>query len=448
LSPSASPGPSQSPSATGSNALSVSLVGAVDDSSYPDISLVLSIVDAANGRPLQALSPSNIALDPAAANLNATPSIVPLPAAYVLVLDTSGSMKDQTPDKHMTYMARATGLAKAFLAALGPEDRVNLITFSGTATSTGWRANGDGSLTDRIAAIKKPSGTTHLSAALVAAAAAASPAPAGIARRAVVLITDASSADKDPNLTPDQMRSKLGPPTFIVGLAPSDPGSPEDANLQNVAAVTGGSYLHADSATEPAVLFKPVLDSAHSTWMVRFRTDSTPDGKSHGETLNVAGAEGQTGSVAFSYRARGLSSVSSIAVDGLKDGDEVTADRTVRVSVVGTRSWAHTELDLYFDCDPAKCNPTLSASDGILTWPLAVAPLRQGSHRLVARLTVTDDKGSRFGPDEFSLSFVRSGTTWNIAAVALTGGIALVLIGAVFVASRRRGMRGGGRGAQ
>jgi hypothetical protein len=351
----------------------------------------------------------------------------------VLVVDTSGSMVNKTPDGKTTYMERAKSLADAFLAELSPDDQVNLITFSGTAHPSGWRASGDKALTDTIAAIKKPSGTTHMSAALIAASAAASPAPAGTRRRAIVLITDASAADNDAALTPDQMSSKLGPPTFVVGLAASDL-----ANLQNVVAITGGNYQQADSNADPAALFKPVFDSARSSWTVRFKTDATPDGKSHEQTLGIADAEQRTGNVTFSYLAGGLPSVTSIVVDGLKDGAMVSADRTVTFGVGGARSWAHTQLELFVDRDPAKYPPTQTQKDGILTWSLAVAPLPQGRHTIVAQLTVTDDHGNRFGPEEVSLSFTRGGTTWNIAAVVLVGGIALLAIGAVFIASRRR----------
>ena len=437
--PSSIPVTSSEP-ATGPGALSVSLVGAVDDSSYPDVCLVLSVVDAANGRPLTQLNPSNVTADPAVGNLTVSASATSLPTAYVLVVDTSGSMVNKTPDGKTTYMERARSLADAFLAELGPDDQVNLITFSDSAHPSGWRASGDKALTDAISAIKKPSGTTHMSAALIAASAAASPAPEGTRRRAIVLITDASSADNDAALTPDQMSSKLGPPTFVVGLAAS-----AIANLQNVVAITGGSYQQADSNTDATALFKPVFDSARSSWTVQFRTDATPDGKSHEQTLGIADAEQRTGNATFSYLAGGLPSVTNIIVDGLKDGAEVSADRTVTFSVGGARSWAHTQLELFVDRDPAKYGPTQTENDGILTWSLAVAPLSQGRHTVVAQLTVTDDHGNRFGPEEVSLSFTRGGTTWNIAAVVLVGGIALLAIGAVFIASRRRLLLGSRR---
>ena len=436
-----SPTPSASPGVS-PNALSITVVGAVTDSEYPDVGLVVSIVDVANGRPENALNASNVTPDQPAAGLAVSQSSEPLPTAYVLVLDTSGSMADATPDRKSTYMERAKSLAASFLGALGPKDQVDLVTFSSSLTATGWRAAGDKALTDAIAAIKAPKGTTHVSAALIAASGAASQVPAGVLRRAVVLITDASSADKDANLTPEQMRSKLGPPTFIVGVREIAAGSAEAANLQNVAAITGGSFEQDAANADPAEVLKPVFDSASLVWTVHLRTEATPDGKSHAMTLGFVDAQQRAGSVTFSYQAGKLGSVTPISAEGLADGDNVTTDRSVRFSSGGSRTWAHTQFELYVDCEPSGCNPAVTVKDGALTWPLAVGPLRQGAHKLVVRLEVTDDSGASFGPEDLALSFTRSGTTWNIAATSLVGGIALLAIGAVFIASRRRRMPG------
>jgi hypothetical protein len=207
-----------------------------------------------------------------------------------------------------------------------------------------------------------------------------------------------------------------------------------------VVAITGGQVLRADQNPDSTSLYQPVFDSTHSTWTVRFKTDTTPDGKSHQQKLDIVDAQQRAGEVTFSYIAGGLGSVTKIAVDGLHEGDAVTSDRTVVFSVAGTRSWAHTRLDLYLDCDPAKCSPTVTARDGALAWRLAAGPLEQGDHRVIARLTVTDDQGNSFGPEELRIAFTRSGTTWNIAAAILVGGIGLVAIGATFTASRRRGV--------
>jgi len=76
-----------------------------------------------------------------------------------------------------------------------------------------------------------------------------------------------------------------------------------------------------------------------------------------------------------------------------------------------------------------------------------VASVAQGSHSAVVRLTTTDDQGTHFSA-QTTLTFTRSGTSWNFAALVLVGGIALLAIGAFFIASRRRGGSRNRRGAR
>jgi hypothetical protein len=424
------PGASASPSSAA--ALTISVVGAVDDSAYPQVSLTLSVTETATGRPEASLRAGDIAFDPVVSDVTATSSSSALPSAYVLMLDTSGSMENVGPDGKTRRIDTEASLATAFLSGLGANDQVDLVTFASTSTDTGWLRPTDPSLAAVIAGIK-PNGTTHISAALEAGSQMASATPAGIVRRAVVLITDADTADNDAALTPDQMRGKLGAPSYVVTLAASPP-----ANLDNVVAVTGGALLDARSGTDPKSLFSPVLTATHSTWKVGFRTDATPDGKAHQQTLSVNDSSGRAGSVTFSYVAGGLPSLTNISIEGLHDGDTITADRSVKVSVTGSRTWPHTRLDLYLDCDPATCPPTATATDGLLSWQIIAGPMKQGPHTILVRLTVTDAQGNAYGPEDLKLTFNRSGTSWNLAAAFLVGGAALIAIGSVFIASRRR----------
>jgi hypothetical protein len=398
-------------------------------------------VDAVTGRPVSILDPSNIAPDPAATVTSVTAATVSQPAAYVLMLDTSGSMADAAPDGQ-SHMARAKSLAKAFVAGIGPNDLVKLVTFDEVSVQkTGWLKGSDPTLTQAIDAVASEARKTYVSDGLVQAAKLANDRPSGFDRRAVVVITDASPADKDANLSSDAMRKKLGPSTFIVGLLTSSQvGAELTQLLSDVATYTGGSYQSAGANPDGAALFKPVYDSAHGGWKVIFSTDSTPDGNSHQEVLAITDAQQRTGTATVSYRSAGLATVSSIAVSGLKDGDAVTADRTVNISMGGAKSWKDSRIDLFVDCDPSHCTPTQTVSNGPLSWRLTVASLAQGKHSIVMRLTTTDDQGTHYTTEQ-DLAFTRSGTTWNLAAVILIGGIGLLLVGCFFIASQRRGQR-------
>jgi hypothetical protein len=419
--------------------LGVTLLGTVDDSSYPTVTASISIADAVTGRPVTGLDPSNVAPDPIAKIVSVTATTATLPAAYVLDIDTSGSMGEPAS---APPLAKAKSLAKSFAAGVGPDDLVKLVTFDETTVvKTGWLKGNDPTLAAAIDAVKSQARKTFVSDGLVQAAKIADGRPSGYDRRAVVVITDASPADKDANLSSATMRQKLGAPTFVVGLlTPSQVGAELTQLLSDVATYTGGSYQSAGATPDGPTLFAPAYASTQSAWKVAFATDYAPDGNSHQEVLTITDARQRSGTATVTYRSGNLPIISPLSVAGLKAGDVVTADSTVTISVGGSKTWKDARIDLFVDCDPSKCSPTFTSSNNPLTWRLSVASLTQGSHRIVMRLTTTDDQGLHYSSDQ-DLSFTRSGTTWNLAAVILIGGIGLLAIAAAFIASRRRGVK-------
>jgi hypothetical protein len=450
-SPTATPAAS-APSAT-AGALGVTVVGSVDSSAYPSISAILSIVDAATGRPETALDASNVSLSPTAQVTTVKASTGSIPGAYVLAIDTSGSMADTAADGQ-TYMAHARTLAKAFAAGVGPDDLVKLVTFDETTVEkTSWLKRNDPNLGKAVDAVDYEARQTFVSAGLLAATKIANARPAGFDRRAVVVITDASPADNDTNLSSTTMRQALGPSTFVVGLLPpAKVGSTLSQLLSDVATYTGGSYQSADTTKDPATLFGPVWAITKSTWNVTFNTDPAPSGKTLDEKLTIHDAQGAAGTTTVTYQTGGLFGKSQINVAGLANGASVTRDQTVTISTAGYTAWkGGYQVQLFFDCDPqpqaSKCSPILTANTATLTWPITVATMTQGKHHAYVRLAVTYNEVQYFSPTT-TIDFTRSGTTWNIAAVILIGGIAVLLIGAFFIASRRRGAPRNQRRAQ
>jgi hypothetical protein len=227
-------------------------------------------------------------------------------------------------------------------------------------------------------------------------------------------------------------------------------------DLTDVGIDTGGKYQTSDSSkdasTDAATLFQPAWASTKSTWKVAFSADPIPSDKSATEQLTIHGAAGASGSATLTYPSTGLFSKSQINVAGLANGASVTRDQTVTISAAGYTAWkGGYQVQLFYDCDPqpqaAKCIPTKTSNSATLTWPIPVATMPQGSHHVYVRLAVTYNGVQYFSPTT-TLDFTRSGTTWNIAAVILVGGIAVLLIGAFFIASRRRGSRSKQRSAQ
>jgi hypothetical protein len=454
-SPTATPAATAAPSAP---TLTVTTVaGSIDSSAYPSVSVNLSIVDSVTSRPETALDTTNVSLSPAGKVTGVSASTADVAAAYILDIDTSGSMYENP-----ARMVRAKALATAFVAHLGANDYVKLLTFDvGTSVITGWLQGNDPALTAKIKneVVAKP-GVTNLTEGIVQATNLANVnLPAGVQRREIVLITDADSADNDLPTSPADLKLKLqdSPPFFVVGLLPaSKVGSVLSGDLTDVGIDTGGKYQTSDSSkdasTDAATLFQPAWASTKSTWKVAFSADPIPSDKSATEQLTIHGAAGASGSATLTYPSTGLFSKSQINVAGLANGASVTRDQTVTISAAGYTAWkGGYQVQLFYDCDPqpqaAKCIPTKTSNSATLTWPIPVATMPQGSHHVYVRLAVTYNGVQYFSPTT-TLDFTRSGTTWNIAAVILVGGIAVLLIGAFFIASRRRGSRSKQRSAQ
>jgi Mg-chelatase subunit ChlD len=446
-SPSPAPSSSASPSPTTPGLLSVTRVGDVDSNSYPQITATLSIIDGTTGRPESSLDAGAVSA-PKAKVVSVTATTASLPTAYLLLLDTSGSMKDDAADGK-TYMDHAKGLAKSFATGVGPNDIVKLATFDDpkanpktTGEKTPWLAGSSASLTQAIDSINAEAGRTLISTALVWAAGVANARPAGYDRRAIVLITDASPADKDANLSSAAMRQQLGPATFMIGMrSQAQVGSDLTKLLSDVATYTGGSYQSASDNANPTTLFAPVKASTSSAWRIVFSTDAFPDSSTHQQSLTITDAQQRSGAAVIPYQSGPLSSVTTLSVTGLRKDERITADRSITASITGSRNWQSANIDLYLDCVPTTCSaPTQSARQSPLVWTLPAASLSQGAHRIWIRLTTSDGSAGPF-TSEVEIDFTRTGTTWNFATVFLVGGIGLLLIGAFFIASRRRAHR-------
>lgn len=458
----ASPAAAASPNPT-TGSLGVTVVdNSVDSSAYPTVTANLSIFDKATGRPETALDPGNVSLDPSGKIATFDSFTADNPAAYVLDIDTSGSMLDAGS------MVRAKALAKAFVAHLGDNDYVRLLTFDVTTkASPNWLKGNDPSLARAIdkVDITKVKGKTQKTKLMEGIAQAGYWAntglPKGVERREVVMITDASPEDNDLPGKPKDLNDALksSPPTFVVGLlAPAKVGATLSGDLSLVGTDTGGLYKTADSAdaaTQAPTLFKEAWENTKSTWKVTFSTDPVPADSQVNEGLAIHDAQGATGTATVSYNSAGLFTKTQINAD-LANGATVTRDQTVNISAGGYTTWTGGyQIELFLDCDPqpqaAHCSrlesPEVSGGQsGSLAWSLSVASMAQGSHHAYARLAVTYNGKQYFYTKQ--RDFTRSGTTWNVAAIILTFGIAVPLVAAFFIASRRRGARPNRRKAQ
>jgi hypothetical protein len=456
--PAAAADPSAAPSAgaqTQCGTLCVSTIGAVDDTSaYPNVTVNLSVAEKATGRPAVAgtvFAQSQVKVS------TPSPSTGSIPAAYSILIDTSGSMSDKAADGR-TYMQHAVSLATAFVNLLSAEDMVTVVLFDTTVRETTWYGGRDPKLLTLISQLQPTKdGRSYIGLGMERAAALVQVYP-GFNRKAVLVITDADQSWNDPFLKTGDLTKNTFPPTFIVGLRPAaSVGTDLSASFTTVAAFSGGKYVAAETAPDDASLVTPVRSSTQSTWAVTLSPDPAPVG-SHDDVLTVTDAAGQTGTVAIRYQSAGLFKNSSIDVkndDGsvFNNGATLTADQAVTISVGGYSAWkGGYHFELYVGCglvdndvqrnevNLTGCpKPMVGVDKTALPWSMPVSLMNQGTNYAVVRLVTS------YGNQDYDVTatihFVRSGTTWNVAVVILVGGMAILLVGAFFIASRGRGQK-------
>ena len=197
--------------------LVLKLANRADSSRYPDISVSLSAVDAL-GRPLDVLTAADVVAtdDIGAVEVRDVGPRVDAATrvAWVILVDTSGSMTDRRGDGS-TYIDGARGFVNQVLGQLGDGDVARLVVFNeGTTSLTNWRPKTDGMLKNAANTIQASAKRTFLSSALADASTMAANPPSGYDRRAIVLVTDMDSRDRDDSLSLDAIRSTLGAPIY------------------------------------------------------------------------------------------------------------------------------------------------------------------------------------------------------------------------------------------
>jgi len=162
----------------------------------PSVTASLSIVDGITGRPETALDPSNVSPSPTAKVTAVSPSTASLPAAYVVLIDTSGSMGYKAADGR-TYMAtpRAWPRRRGGRRPRRPGEAGYVRRNHGVKTG-GSRATTRTSARRSIRFSSKPG--RHTSPTDSCSRWIANGRPSGYDRRAVVVITDASPPTRTP----------------------------------------------------------------------------------------------------------------------------------------------------------------------------------------------------------------------------------------------------------
>ncbi len=166
--------------------------------------------------------------------------VVPVPAAMVFCVDTSGSMN--AGDIFPSRARAAANAIRAFVSAMPPGTRAGLVSFAGEGQAIVPLTTERAALIAGLARIPAPNGQTAIGDGLLAAAALLPDA----AMRRVVLITDGANnhgADpRDAARTLEAWHIRLD--AIVIGDAPFS------QRLRSFALRTGGVFSRAGSAAE------------------------------------------------------------------------------------------------------------------------------------------------------------------------------------------------------
>jgi tight adherence protein B len=265
-----------------SRAVAGVVVQTVDTSSYPEVRVTVTAPAGSpqprlteNGTPVAGLHAVNLANG----------------KNIVLAVDRSQSMRG-------AKLADATAAARAFVAAKGAGDSVEVIAFGRNAAPltrfSASAADADAALTGLSADGR--SGTALWDAVVEAAGDLRRQAAPG---RVIVVVTDGSDVSSTASLAQAVTAAHAArAAVYAVGIAGRDfsPGP-----LRALASATGGAYLEASSSKQLAGVYASLSRRLEQTWEVRYVTASRPGDR----IAVVASDEGAKGAQTVELPATG-----------------------------------------------------------------------------------------------------------------------------------------------
>jgi len=198
----------------------------------------------------------------------------------ILLIDVSGSMEGKR-------LSDAKAAASAFVSALGPGDRVSVVSFSDHSSVAATFTSDTGVLRSAISGLTA-SGATSLYDAL--ADAAGSFAPVATADRAVVLLSDGGDTTSDNTLeTASAALSRAASPVYAVALTSADMN---DAPLSALARSSGGRLVRVSDTASLTSVFGDIAKQITRPYQVTY-TSLRPPAKDLEIDLVVTGRDGR-----------------------------------------------------------------------------------------------------------------------------------------------------------
>ncbi|MFH1906306.1 MAG: VWA domain-containing protein [Chloroflexota bacterium] len=249
-------------------------IDAVNNSLFPQIELNLSVSDT-QGFPVKGLTEGNFSVtedgQPVSGVVVIPAQNIQQPLAFVLVIDTSGSMgSSSTP----TPLQNAIQAAKAFIDTLSPQDQVALIAFADQVTLV-QDLTADKTIVHNALDTLKPSGNTALYDALVEAV---DTLKNRSERRVIVLLTDGVDSGVGQFTFDDAVNeaARWAVPVYPIGF-----GSVDKSELEKLASLTGGAAQIQPNSSTLQAAFQVVLGILREQYVLRYTSSLPADGKEH-----------------------------------------------------------------------------------------------------------------------------------------------------------------------
>lgn len=311
----------------------------VSEDGYPAARAIVNIED--TGSDIKALTIANFTAtvggQPATVLSADLASSQNAPLSVLLLMDSSGSMAGEP-------IAQSKAAAKGLVAALGPNDRIAVMSFADSVTLVqdytvdraaiaaaidGLTAKGNTALYDATGAAAYKAGT------------------AGSGRRAIILLSDGAQDGVKLKTTRDQALSAVAGaqvPVFAIG----EGKSLDVAYLTQVASSSRGRYLEAPKPTDLVGLFASIGELLTSQFVVRFNASAAGGVTESPITITlVAGATSVTAKSAFRPGPGFVAAPIALTLTGIVVGESFTDTRVV--TAVPDRAEGLTRVAFYVD---------------------------------------------------------------------------------------------------
>lgn len=243
----------------------------VDTAAYPQISLFVSVRDAA-GEPRGDLSRDDFTVTEDGqpveiADFRGGGAAGAISAA--LVIDRSGSMDDD--DK----IDGARDAAAAFVEQMRPGDQATIITFNESVLTYEDFTSDQQELLREVRQLR-PEGNTAIFDAVIAGVEALRDQPG---RRLLLLLTDGEDTSSDASLAEAlEYAEQAGQPVYVVGLGGRGVNvfgfqlfaQIDEETLQKIADETGGRYFYAPDAADLAMLYTDVAGGVQQEYRLTY----------------------------------------------------------------------------------------------------------------------------------------------------------------------------------